>query len=80
MSGPFAEGGPAKRRTGYQSSQPCTNGRPRSCIVRLAEGWILTSDLCGPCTSRFMVALERIEGTDLAWHESYLERAEESTE
>lgn len=32
--------------------------RPTTCIEALAEGWILSTDLCPTCTRKFMAALD----------------------
>lgn len=46
----------------------------RSCVQRLANGWIGAGDLCGPCTRRFMTALDGL-GEPLDWHDGYVQRA-----
>lgn len=46
----------------------------RSCIRRLANGWLTQSDLCPACTRRFMAALDTL-GEPLDWHEAYVQRA-----
>lgn len=46
-----------------------------TCIERLADGWILPTDLCPSCTAAFMTALDGIAGP-LKWHQNYLARAE----
>jgi hypothetical protein len=45
-----------------------------SCIERLADGWLLPSDLCPACTAAFMAALDGIAGP-LVWHANYTARA-----
>jgi hypothetical protein len=54
---------------------PCRS-RPNTdtCIQRLAAGWILPNDLCPPCTSRFMAALESL-GDRLEWSQGFRDRA-----
>lgn len=61
------------RRPG--DNQPCTRDEP--CFQSLAEGWILVTDLCGPCTSKLMAALDRENGAPLSWRHDYLDRAKE---
>lgn len=56
------------------SAPECRKPQHGTCIERLADGWILATDLCGPCTEAFMWALDSISGP-LVWHRNYLERA-----
>lgn len=49
-------------------------GAGKPCIARLADGWILTGDLCSTCTQAFMTALDSISGP-LKWHHEYKARA-----
>jgi len=87
VSGPFAEGGPIrsrgrvngvdKRRTGYPAAQPCTKSEHGTCLHRFAAGYCLASDLCGPCTTRLMVACDWVAGEDLPWCHGYVNRAED---
>jgi len=79
MSGPYAEGGPIRRRTGYPAAQPCTKSEHGTCLHRFAGGYCLASDLCPPCTSRLMVALDWVSGQSLPWHEGFVDRAGEDT-
>lgn len=62
------------------SAPECRKPSPsgQSCITRLADGWILASDLCPTCTAAFMIALDGIAGP-LAWHANYVERANDTT-
>jgi hypothetical protein len=46
-----------------------------TCLVRLADGWILPSDLCPACTCAFMAALDGIAGP-MNWHADYTARAQ----
>jgi len=50
----------------------------QDCLSRLAGGWITASDLCGPCTGRFMAALDQVGTEPLSWHQKYRSRAGES--
>jgi hypothetical protein len=45
------------------------------CLGGLAEGYILASDLCGPCTARFMAAVDAVTGRANRWHAAYRRRA-----
>jgi len=47
----------------------------RSCLDRLARGWLLVQDLCPQCTALLMYALELAVGEDLDWHDGFMERA-----
>jgi len=60
------------------AARTCTqldNGR-RTCLHQLAAGYQTTAGLCGPCTSRFMNALDWVSGEDLPWHDGYINRIE----
>lgn len=61
------------------TAQDCRDLRRNgTCIQRLAAGWIGLHDLCGPCTRRFMAALETLAspGELLEWHPNFRDRAE----
>jgi hypothetical protein len=53
--------------------------RPLTCLHRLADGRIIPANLCGPCTSRFMNALDLAAGEKLPWHRNFTHRAEETS-
>jgi hypothetical protein len=59
-------------------AQECT-GRTTmahsSCVARLADGWIVPSDLCPSCTRAFMAAMDGIAGS-LTWHAGFRSRAD----
>jgi hypothetical protein len=56
------------------SATRCEKPRTGTCIERLADGWILPSDLCPFCTGQFMAALDQIAGP-LVWHANFTARA-----
>ncbi len=61
-----------------EAADPCTRTafHGRTCIARLAEGWVTPLDLCAPCMRAFMDALDRAEA-GLSWSEVYVKQAAE---
>jgi hypothetical protein len=60
------------------TAKPCTGlSRTRTCLQRLADGWIGHEDLCPRCTKLFMAGLKQASPEPLTWHPNFAARAGE---